>query len=339
MDNREFAEKIYTLRSEKGISQKELGDLLGVSNKAVSKWETGDSMPKTATLLKIAELFDIDISELMGGESRTETDDSELTNLKAENALLKSQIVKSDKKKKLSAVVVVILCVAAIAAAGVFAFFSGSTNADNKGVKDLGKDGTSISFAGRTFEPFTPLDEIVYGGDKEYCYLGDTKEAKYTDRDGNESTVLINCEELWEYITVSQGNKNYFYISTEGHVDLSADNIEYINLLLGQSVATKDGYSSYRRYSTDDKSQRAFVECFVRYYESKKEATDKRVTEHYLGNKSAAVRVSFNEAFKWYEAEIGEFFIDGKGKVYFYDYSDTKTYDVGKEMAKYVKGD
>ena len=136
MDNREFAEKIYTLRSEKGISQKELGDLLGVSDKAVSKWETGESMPKTATLLKISELFGMDINELMGGEVKevkADGSDKELDSLKAENALLRSQIVKSDKKKKFNTVIAVVVCIAVIAAAGVFAFFSGRTEADNKG--------------------------------------------------------------------------------------------------------------------------------------------------------------------------------------------------------------
>ena len=57
MDKNEFSERLLKLRREKGLSQKELGDLLGVSNKAISKWENGESMPKTETMLKLAELL------------------------------------------------------------------------------------------------------------------------------------------------------------------------------------------------------------------------------------------------------------------------------------------
>ena len=66
MDNFEFANRIVELRKQKGLSQKELGDMLGVSNKAVSKWENGESMPKLSTMLKLAEIKGIDGNELIG---------------------------------------------------------------------------------------------------------------------------------------------------------------------------------------------------------------------------------------------------------------------------------
>lgn len=66
MDNFEFANRIVELRKQKGLSQKELGDMLGVSNKAVSKWENGESMPKLSTMLKLAEIMGIDGNEIIG---------------------------------------------------------------------------------------------------------------------------------------------------------------------------------------------------------------------------------------------------------------------------------
>ena len=66
MANYELSNRIYELRIQKGLSQKELGAILGVSNKAVSKWETGTAIPKTETLIKLAEVFEISAEELLG---------------------------------------------------------------------------------------------------------------------------------------------------------------------------------------------------------------------------------------------------------------------------------
>lgn len=53
MQNYDVANRIYEIRKEKGLSQKELGALIGVSNKAVSKWETGAAVPKTKTIINV----------------------------------------------------------------------------------------------------------------------------------------------------------------------------------------------------------------------------------------------------------------------------------------------
>lgn len=65
MANYELSNRIYELRTQKNLSQKELGAILGVSNKAVSKWETGTALPKTETLIKLAEVFEISTEELL----------------------------------------------------------------------------------------------------------------------------------------------------------------------------------------------------------------------------------------------------------------------------------
>lgn len=54
-----FAEKIKTLRRESGISQRELARKLGISNRAVSKWENEISFPSTENLVKISNIFGI----------------------------------------------------------------------------------------------------------------------------------------------------------------------------------------------------------------------------------------------------------------------------------------
>lgn len=57
--------KIIELRRQKGLSQRDLGDALGVSNRAVSKWENGLSKPTIENLMKIAQIYKIPIEYLL----------------------------------------------------------------------------------------------------------------------------------------------------------------------------------------------------------------------------------------------------------------------------------
>ncbi len=72
MANYELSNRIYELRIQKGLSQKELGAILGVSNKAVSKWETGTAIPKTETLIKLAEFFGVSTEEFLNSACKDE---------------------------------------------------------------------------------------------------------------------------------------------------------------------------------------------------------------------------------------------------------------------------
>lgn len=61
---------IANLRKEKGWTQKEMASQLGVSDKAVSKWETGKSLPDMGILIPVSELFGVTVDELLSGEKR-----------------------------------------------------------------------------------------------------------------------------------------------------------------------------------------------------------------------------------------------------------------------------
>jgi len=63
---------IYTNRRKLNLSQKELGDMVGVSNRAVSKWEKSLSYPSTDICLKLAEIFKISLDTLLSGEAEPE---------------------------------------------------------------------------------------------------------------------------------------------------------------------------------------------------------------------------------------------------------------------------
>ncbi len=60
-----FANNLITLRTKAGLTQLQLAEMLNYSDKAISKWERGESIPDVSILLKIAEIFHITIDELL----------------------------------------------------------------------------------------------------------------------------------------------------------------------------------------------------------------------------------------------------------------------------------
>ncbi|MCM1114075.1 MAG: helix-turn-helix domain-containing protein [Clostridium sp.] len=128
MQSLEFGEKIYTLRKEKGISQKELGAMLGVSNKAVSKWETGAAAPKTETLIKLAEIFNLSVDDLLENKAAAHTLSPTLEELSviADDMFGKKQAnISMDKKSAKRYLITVITLFVTLSIAFILLFTSG----------------------------------------------------------------------------------------------------------------------------------------------------------------------------------------------------------------------
>ena len=75
---------IAELRKEHGFTQEQLGDKIGVTNKTISRWETGMYLPPADALLMISELFDVSINEILCGKrlSKEEYKEAAEENLK-----------------------------------------------------------------------------------------------------------------------------------------------------------------------------------------------------------------------------------------------------------------
>lgn len=65
IDKREFGAFVAALRKENGYTQRELAEKMHISDKAVSKWETGASIPDTALLIPLSELLGVSVTELL----------------------------------------------------------------------------------------------------------------------------------------------------------------------------------------------------------------------------------------------------------------------------------
>ena len=66
MDENKLGKRILALRTERGMTQEEAAEKLGVSNKAFSKWETGANLPDVPTVVKLAEFFGVTTDSLLG---------------------------------------------------------------------------------------------------------------------------------------------------------------------------------------------------------------------------------------------------------------------------------
>ena len=64
-----FNEKLINLRKSAGLSQEELGNKLDVARQTVSKWELGETTPEMDKLVKMSEIFNISLDELVKDEN------------------------------------------------------------------------------------------------------------------------------------------------------------------------------------------------------------------------------------------------------------------------------
>lgn len=96
-------------RKEKNLTQEKLAEKIGVSNKTISKWETGKSMPDYATIPLLCEELGISVSELMDAEDNEPKsirvyDDEQILDL-----VKTTQDIKKQNEKNLLGVVIFVL--------------------------------------------------------------------------------------------------------------------------------------------------------------------------------------------------------------------------------------
>ncbi len=78
MDTKKIGGFLRELRKEKGFTQEQLAEVLLVSGRTVSRWETGTNMPDLSILIQMAEFYDVEIKEILNGERKSETMDEKL---------------------------------------------------------------------------------------------------------------------------------------------------------------------------------------------------------------------------------------------------------------------
>ena len=97
MDQKKIGNFLKELRKEKGLTQEQLAESLFVSNRTISRWETGSNLPDLDILIMIAEFYDIEIRYILDGERK-----EEIMNKDLEETIMKVADYSNDEKKRLT---------------------------------------------------------------------------------------------------------------------------------------------------------------------------------------------------------------------------------------------
>ena len=118
MDQKKIGLFLKELRKEKELTQSQLAEQLNVSDRTVSRWETGTNLPDLSVLVELADFYDVDIREIIDGERKSEN-----MNVEMKDTLMKAaQYATEDKHMQMKKLTGYIL-----SAFGCFLILSGFT--------------------------------------------------------------------------------------------------------------------------------------------------------------------------------------------------------------------
>ena len=110
MDNIQTGKLIAELRKKQGLTQQQLADKLNLSNKTISKWESGNGSPDISNLLVLAEALEISVDELLKGEINTSEPYADSESVK--DYLSRKELSAEQKKERV--IIVLAACIGAV---------------------------------------------------------------------------------------------------------------------------------------------------------------------------------------------------------------------------------
>lgn len=102
-------ENIRAFRQKKGMTQEELASRLHVVRQTVSKWEKGLSVPDAELLIRLAEVLDVSVAQLLGGEAETATEEKPDAMIEQLSRINEQLAIKNRRAKRLWKIVAWIL--------------------------------------------------------------------------------------------------------------------------------------------------------------------------------------------------------------------------------------
>lgn len=128
-----FAENLKTIRTAKGYTQEELAIKVKVVRQTISKWEKGLSVPDADILSRLADVLEVNVSELLGAEIKSVEEKNEIAELLArisEQLAVKNRRFK--KFWKIVGIILIVFIVLVIIFFNLFRFETGKASVDNR---------------------------------------------------------------------------------------------------------------------------------------------------------------------------------------------------------------
>ena len=119
MDQRKTGRFIAAVRKEQGMTQRQLADALGISDKTVSKWECGNGLPEVGLMLPLCDALSIGVNELLSGERLSDA----AYRKKAEETIM--ELMLERKRSKRAILLSVAVCVLTILAGVTIVILAG----------------------------------------------------------------------------------------------------------------------------------------------------------------------------------------------------------------------
>ena len=116
MNQQKIGSFLKSLRRERGLTQEQLAEQLNVSNRTVSRWETGANMPDIGLLLALSAFYGVSISEIIDGERKGENVNDEIKQTALKLSDYSQAIHKTLKKRLLRLTIAAFLGMVAFAA-------------------------------------------------------------------------------------------------------------------------------------------------------------------------------------------------------------------------------
>ena len=110
MDQIKIGALLRDLRKEHNLTQEEIAAKFGVSQRSVSRWENGNTMPDISILIELADFYNVDLREILNGERKAVNMDADM-----KETLVMVADYTREEKKKLAKSLIAKICVCAVA--------------------------------------------------------------------------------------------------------------------------------------------------------------------------------------------------------------------------------